>query len=107
MNMSKNTSNKDVIANEPNAFIFGGDVWKLIAKYTNESKGIMKSTKVMDCEGSVVIQVTTQQRNSDGSYSMAEALTTVTDACIRQIWNKDNSKVIGREVCSNIPEENI
>ena len=84
-----------------------GDTFKLISKASSEKEGWMKSTKAMDCEGSVVVQVTTQQRNPDGSYSIAEALTTVNDACIKQIWNKDNSEVIGREVCSNIPEENI
>ncbi len=42
----------------------------------------MKSTKAMQAGDSVVVQVTTQQRNPDGSYSVAEALTTVSRAMI-------------------------
>jgi len=37
----------------------------------------MKSTKAMETPTGVVIQVTTQQRNEDGSYAVAEALTFV------------------------------
>ena len=87
--------------------VFWGDghIFKLISKASSEKEGWMKSTKAMDCEGSVVVQVTTQQRNPDGSYSVAEALTTVENACIMTIWNKDNSEVIGRRVVSNIPDE--
>ena len=36
----------------------------------------IQSTKAMQCGKDVVIQVTTQQKNPDGSYSVAEALTT-------------------------------
>ena len=78
-----------------------GDTFKLISKASSEAEGWMKSTKAMDCNGSVVVQVTTQQRNPDGSYSLAEALTTVSDACIEHIWNKDNSQVISRRIISN------
>ncbi len=37
----------------------------------------MKSTKAMFTGTGCVVQVTTQQRNPDGSYSLAEALTYV------------------------------
>lgn len=37
----------------------------------------MKSTKAMQVPGGCVVQVTTQQKNPDGSYSVAEALTYV------------------------------
>ena len=37
----------------------------------------MKSTKAMEVSGGCVVQVTTQQRNPDGSYAVAEALTFV------------------------------
>ena len=82
-----------------------GDTFKLISKASSEEEGWMKSTKAMDCEGSVVVQVTTQQRNPDGSYSIAEAVTTVPNACILHIWNKDNTEVISRKIVSNIAEE--
>jgi hypothetical protein len=53
------------------------DVFKLIAKVSSEAEGWMKSTKAMDTGNGVVVQVTTQQRNADGTYSVAEALTFV------------------------------
>jgi hypothetical protein len=37
----------------------------------------MKSTKVCNVENGCIVQVTTQQRNPDGSYAVAEALTYV------------------------------
>lgn len=59
-----------------------GDTFQLISKASSESEGWMKSTKAMQAGNSVVVQVTTQQRNPDGSYSIAEALTTVPNAKI-------------------------
>lgn len=61
-----------------------GDTFRLISKASSESEGWMKSTKAMPVGNSVVIQVTTQQRNPDGSYSVAEALTTVDNVIIRE-----------------------
>ena len=62
-----------------------GDTFKLISKASSKAEGWMKSTKAMECGSSVIIQVTTQQRNPDGSYSLAEALTTVDNAQIMEI----------------------
>ena len=59
-----------------------GDNFKLISKASSESESWMKSTKAMQAGESVVVQVTTQQQNIDGTYSIAEALTTVTNAII-------------------------
>ena len=59
-----------------------GDTFQLISKASSEAEGWMKSTKAMRAGTSVVIQVTTQQRNPDGSYAIAEALTTVSNARI-------------------------
>ena len=59
-----------------------GDTFKLISKASSELEGWMKSTKAMQAGESVVVQVTTQQQNIDGTYSIAEALTTVTNAII-------------------------
>ena len=90
---SKNV--KDIV------FWGNGDTFKLISKTSSQSGGWIKSTRAMDCEGFVVVQVTTQQINPDGSYSIAEALTTVPDSCIMNIWNKYNTKLIGRKIVSN------
>jgi hypothetical protein len=73
-----------------------GDTFMLISKASSQSEGWMKSTKAMAAGTSVVVQVTTQQRNPDGSYSIAEALTTVPDAQIVEFVEKD--VVVKREI---------
>lgn len=92
----KNTTNEDTKKNIDDAFIFGDDCWKLITKFSSESRGTMKSTKAMQCGESVVVQVTTQQRNPDGSYAVAEALTTVANAYIFE--EKEKNVVIARQI---------
>ena len=66
-----------------------GDTFKLISKASSESESWMKSTKAMQAGESVVVQVTTQQQNIDGTYSIAEALTTVTNAVIVEHFTDD------------------
>lgn len=63
-----------------------GDMFKLISKASSEKEGWMKSTKAMDVGVGVVVQVTTQQKNPDGSYAVAEALTFVPDAEIIEFY---------------------
>lgn len=92
----KNTTNEDTKKNIDDAFIFGDDCWKLITKFSSESRGTMKSTKAMQCGTSVVVQVTTQQRNPNGSYAIAEALTTVANAYIFE--EKEKNVVIARQI---------
>lgn len=100
-----NTCANDASKNVKDIVFWGdSDTFELLSKTSSQAEGWMKSTKAMDCEGSVVVQVTTQQRNPDGSYSIAEALTTVPNACLLHIWNKDNTEIIGRKIVSNIPE---
>ena len=87
---------KDII------FWGNGDTFKLISKASSELEGWMKSTKAMQAGTSVVVQVTTQQRNPDGSYAIAEALTTVPNATI--FTSSDESgTAISRQVISNDP----
>ena len=73
-----------------------GDMFKLISKASSENEGWMKSTKAMQCGDAVVVQVTTQQRNQDGSYSLAEALTTVYNAKI--VEHKTDGVVTSRTI---------
>jgi hypothetical protein len=73
-----------------------GDTFRLISKASSEAEGWMKSTKAMPAGSSVVVQVTTQQRNSDGTYAVAEALTTVPNAIIAE--HIDNGVVISRAI---------
>lgn len=58
--------------------VFGNpDMFRLLCKASSELEGWMKSTKALQVPGGCVVQVTTQQRNPDGSYAVAEALTFV------------------------------
>ena len=59
-----------------------GDTFRLLFKASSEEEGWMKSTKAMSVNQGCVVQVTTQQRNPDGSYAVAEALTFVPDVKI-------------------------
>jgi hypothetical protein len=59
-----------------------GDMFRLLCKASSESEGWMKSTKACEVPGGCIVQVTTQQRNPDGSYAVAEALTYVPGARI-------------------------
>ena len=70
--------------NVPDIKVVGdGDMFHLLCKASSESEGWMKSTKAMEIDNiGCVVQATTQQRNPDGSYSIAEALTFVPGARI-------------------------
>lgn len=58
--------------------VFGnGDMFRLLSKASSKEQGWMKSCKAMEVPGGCVVQVTTQQKNPDGSYAVAEAVTFV------------------------------
>jgi len=66
--------------NVPDIKVYGdGDAFALFSKASSEKEGWMKSTKVCNLPNGCLVQVTTQQRNPDGSYAVAEALTFVPD----------------------------
>lgn len=70
----------------PDLQVFGdGDAFQLICKASSQSEGWMKSTKAMSLPNGVLVQVTTQQRNPDGSYAVAEALAFVPDICVKVV----------------------
>lgn len=59
----------------PDIEVFGnGDMFALLCKASSKSQGWMKSTKAMEVPGGCVVQCSTQQRNADGTYSVAEAV---------------------------------
>ena len=73
-----NTDMMDAKQNIPDLKIIGdGDLFKVLCKVSSESEGWMKSTKAMQLHNGCLVQVTTQQKNYDGSYAVAEALTFV------------------------------
>jgi len=58
--------------------VFGdGDTFSLLCKAISKAQGMMKSTKVCNVPGGCIVQVSTQQKNPDGSYALAEAITFV------------------------------
>ena len=82
----KTLKNSDVSKTKDNVFdlqTFGNnDMFKLLCKASSQAEGWMKSTKAMEVVGGCIVQVTTQQKNPDGSYALAEALTYVPGVCV-------------------------
>jgi hypothetical protein len=74
-----------------------GDTFRLLFKASSEKEGWMKSTKAMDVGNGCVVQVTTQQRNPDGGYSIAEAITYV--PCVKIVEDENN----GRKLVTSFP----
>ena len=78
---TKTLHNSDVSGARQNVkdikIVGDGDMFRLLCKASSEDEGWMKSTKAMQTPNGCVVQVTTQQRNVDLSYSIAEALTFV------------------------------
>ncbi len=74
-----------------------GDSWKLLCKASSELEGWMKSTKAYEIPGvGCIVQVTTQQRNMDGSYACAEAVTFVPAVeIVRRADGADGRVLIG------------
>ncbi len=74
----KTLGNSDVSGarvNVPDIKVVGdGDSWRLLCKASSQEEGWMKSTKAMQVPGGCLVQVTTQQKNPDGSYAVAEAV---------------------------------
>jgi hypothetical protein len=69
---------KGAKANISDLKVYGdGDTFVLLCKASSQNEGWMKSTKVCNVPDGCILQVTTQQRNPDGSYSVAEAVTYV------------------------------
>ncbi len=96
--MEKTLHNSDVSGarqNVPDIMVVGnGDMFRLLCKASSQEEGWMKSTKAMEVPGGCVVQVTTQQRNPDGSYAVAEAVTFVPGVMIASDVNSGR-KLVG------------
>ena len=95
-----NTTANQAKDNVSDLVIWGdGDMFKLICKASSEEEGWMKSTKAMEILGvGVTLQVTTQQRNPDGSYVIAEALADIKGVKIEEEWDPNLEKVVSRKL---------
>jgi len=81
-----------------------GDMFKLMSKAYSVEEGWMKSTKGMETGNGVVVQVTTQQKNIDGTYSIAEAVTFVPNVFLNEVRDKKTDQIIGRFI-SDVQED--
>ena len=64
--------------NVPDIVRFGNpDAWQLICKASSAAEGWMKSTKALETTQGCLVQVTTHQRNHDGTNALAESVTFV------------------------------
>lgn len=99
--MEKTLGNTDVNGARENVkdiVVFGnGDMFKLLCKASSQAEGWMKSTKAMEVPGGCVIQVTTQQSNSNGTYAVAEALTFVPGVKIAADTENGGRKLVAVE----------
>lgn len=99
----KTLHNSDVSGarqNVPDIKVVGnGDMFSLLCKASSKNEGWMKSAKAMQTPVGCVVQVTTQQKNPDGSYSVAEALTFVPGV---KIAPDDNN---GRKLVTMEPQD--
>lgn len=97
--MPKTLHNSDVSGARKNVkdiqVVGDGDLFQLLFKASSESEGWMKSTKAMDLGEGCLVQVTTQQRNPDGSYVVAEALSYVPDVIIEDDI-RDGKRLVSR-----------
>jgi len=92
-----NTDASKASVNVSDLVIYGdGDLFKLLSKASSQSEGWFKSTKAMQAGDGCVVQVTTQQRNPDGTYAVAEAVTYVPR--VRIFENMDGDEVIARHL---------
>ena len=88
------TEIKGARANIADIKVFGnGDTFTLICKASSNEQGWMKSTKAMQVPNGCVVQVTTQQKNPDGSYALAEAITFVPLVTIKE--NEKGERYLG------------
>ena len=89
-----NTGAKSTSENVKDVVFWGnGDTFQLLVKVSSEAEGWMKSTKAMETGAGCIVQVTTQQRNPDGSYALAEAITFVPGVIIIAHHNEDKELV--------------
>ncbi len=96
--MTKTLHNSTISAARQNVkdikVVGNGDLFQLLCKASSEEEGWMKSTKAMNVGNGCVVQVTTQQRNGDLTYSVAEALTYVPGVHIEDDEN-NGRKLVG------------
>lgn len=90
-----NTDQNTCRSNVSDVVIFGEDLFKLLSKASSVKEGWMKSTKAVEVDNGCIVQVTTQQKNIDLTYSVAEAVTFVPSVRIKESLDTEG-KVVSR-----------
>jgi hypothetical protein len=89
--MEKTLHNSDISGARQNVkdikVVGNGDMFQLICKASSYEEGWMKSTKAMQTPAGCVVQCSTQQRNPDGSYAVAEAICFVPGVVVVNDYN--------------------
>lgn len=100
-----NSDNSPSTKNVKDMIRFGiPDRFRLLCKASSEDEGWMKSTKAYEIHPiGCIVQVTTQQRNPNGGYSVAEALTFVPGVIIVDDENGGRKLVYA----ASVPSSNI
>jgi len=95
--MEKTLHNSDISGAQVNVkdikVVGNGDMFQLLCKASSEAEGWMKSTKACELHDGCIVQVTTQQRNIDGTYSVAEAITYVPGVRVHSDMNNGRKLV--------------
>lgn len=94
-------------ANIPDLQVYGdGDAFALLSKASSKDQGWMKSTKVCNVPSGCIVQVTTQQKNIDGSYAVAEALAFVPGVQIKKdVYPREFVGMDAMGVPTNVADE--
>ncbi len=96
--MEKTLHNSNVSGARQNvkdiAIVGNGDMFRLLCKASSQAEGWMKSTKACEIVGQgCIVQVTTHQRNHDGTNAVAEALSFVPGVKISEDENNGRKLV--------------
>lgn len=94
-----NVDGQTAKANVSDMEVFGDvNMFKVLCKASSKAQGWMKSTKAMEIFSlGVVVQTTTQQRNADGTNSIAESLVFVPGTKLIEEKN-DSGQVVARKI---------
>ena len=107
INIEKTLHNSDQSGTKTNVsdlVMFGNtDMFQLLCKASSKKEGWMKSTKALHIDNvGCLVQVSTQQRNPNGSYALAEALSFIPNTYIKNTETDQEGKLIGRRLESSI-----
>jgi hypothetical protein len=77
-------------------YVGNPDTFQLLCKASSEIEGWMKTTKAMLITSGCLIQTTSQQRNPDGSFTIAESLCFIRDVRIDADVNGGKKLVVSK-----------